>query len=273
MHAVDKYMQTHLMNPIITLINSQAHSEEFCMDVQLFVTCLIDSLFPETGEAVVELLTHAGCTVHFRHEQTCCGQPAYNAGYWDEARAMAIQTMAVFADSPGPVVIPSGSCTHMIRHGYPELFRDDPTHLAQAEELAGHTFELTEFLIKRRNWVRMTTPSPLRVAYHPSCHLLRGLEVESQPLDLLAASGYKDAIRLSPECCGFGGVFAVDHAVISNEMLIRRLREIDDLDVDAVTGCDVSCLMNIEGALRRKGSPIRCIHIASLLTGREPGLR
>jgi L-lactate dehydrogenase complex protein LldE len=243
------------------------------MDVQLFVTCLIDSLFPETGEAVVEVLSHAGCTVHFRRAQTCCGQPAFNAGYWDEARTMAVQTMSVFAGTSDPVIIPSGSCIHMIRHGYPELFREDPTHLAQAEELAGRSFELTEFLIKRQTWTRMTTPSRLRLAYHPSCHLLRGLGVVSQPLEILAVSGYENAIQLSPECCGFGGVFAVDHAIISNEMLERRLQEIRALDVDAITSCDVSCLMNIEGALRRKGSKIRCIHLASLLAGRELGLR
>ncbi|MDF1500033.1 MAG: (Fe-S)-binding protein [Anaerolineales bacterium] len=243
------------------------------MDIQLFIPCLIDSLFPETGEAVVEVLTHAGCKVHFQHGQTCCGQPAYNAGYWADARGMALHTLEVFAGSSDPIVIPSGSCTHMIRHGYPELFRDDPTVFPQARALAQRTFELSEFLLAHYSWTPMTGRDARRYAYHPSCHLLRGIGVTQEPLRLLETSGYENVVRLSPECCGFGGIFAVDHAVISNEMLQRRLDEIASAGVEAIVGCDVSCLMNIEGALRRGGSKIRCAHLAALLTGREAGLR
>lgn len=243
------------------------------MKVQLFVTCLIDSLFPETGEAVVEVLSRAGCCVEFKREQTCCGQPAFNAGYWDEARLLARRTVELFSGSSDPVVIPSGSCTHMIRHGYPELFRDDPILLAQTEKLARRTYELSEFLASQTGWAATAAADAHRYAYHPSCHLLRGIGVRQEPVALLRACGYDQIIELSPDCCGFGGVFAVDHALISNEMLARRLGEIDALEVDAVTGCDVSCLMNIEGALRRSGSDVRCAHIAALLAGREIGLR
>jgi L-lactate dehydrogenase complex protein LldE len=242
-------------------------------DVQLFITCLIDSLFPETGEAVVEVLTHAGCTVHFRSEQTCCGQPAFNAGYWDDARSMARRTLDIFSDCQSPLVIPSGSCAHMIRHGYPELFQDNPQLLAQSQSLAKRTYELSEFLVDHCNWTPMASPADNQLAYHPSCHLLRGLDVQKQPLEILGRSGYGNITELSAECCGFGGVFAVDHALISNEMLERRLQQIELLDIQAVVGCDVSCLMNIEGALRRRGSVVRCIHIAALLAGRDVGLR
>ena len=243
------------------------------MNVQLFVTCLIDSLFPETGEAVVEVLNYAGFSVNFRREQTCCGQPVFNAGFWDEASLMARRTIEIFSDGLDPVVIPSGSCAHMIRHGYPELFRDDPILLAQAQELAARTYELSEFLVSQSNWSPMVAANARRYAYHPSCHLLRGIGISKQPIQLLNTSGYDRIVELSPECCGFGGVFSVDHALISNEMLTRRLHEIDALDVDGIVGCDVSCLMNIEGSLRRSGSHVRCIHIAALLAGREIGLR
>ena len=244
-----------------------------CMDVQLFVTCLIDSLFPEIGEAVLEVLSHAGCKVHFNHAQTCCGQPAFNAGHWDEARPMARRTLEIFAMNQDPLVVPSGSCAHMIRHGYPELFRDDPEIFSEAQLLAGRTFELTEFLASLCDWTGLAPAAPLRLAYHPSCHLLRGIGVDSQSHEILARSGYQDVIRLSPECCGFGGVFAIEHAMISEQMLDRRLAEIEKHKVDAIVGCDVSCLMNIEGALRRQGSDVRCVHIAALLTGRDVGLR
>ena len=243
------------------------------MDVQLFVTCLIDSLFPETGEAVLEVLSHAGCTVRFDGTQTCCGQPAFNAGYWDEARPMARRTLDMYSATQDPLIVPSGSCAHMIRHGYPELFRDDPQILMEAQSLAGRTFELTEFLASMCNWTPLAPAAPLRLAYHPSCHLLRGIGIDHQPLAILARSGYEDVVLLSPECCGFGGVFAVEHALISEQMLERRLNEIEKHELEAVVGCDVSCLMNIEGALRRQGSDIRCMHIAALLTGRDVGLR
>jgi L-lactate dehydrogenase complex protein LldE len=243
------------------------------MNVQLFVTCLIDSLFPETGAAVVEVLNHAGYSVKFRREQTCCGQPAYNAGYWPAAREMARRTIEIFDGGSDPVVIPSGSCAHMIRHGYPELFRDDAELFKKANALAERTFELSEFIVSRSAWRPIREADTCRYAYHPSCHLLRGIGVSEEPVQLLKASGYKHVVELSPECCGFGGVFAVDHAPISNEMLARRLSEIESKEVDAVVGCDVSCLMNIEGALRRSGSNVRCTHIAALLAGREIGLR
>lgn len=234
---------------------------------------MIDSLFPETGEAVVEVLNRAGYQVHFKNAQTCCGQPAYNAGYWEDARKMAKRTMQVFAGSDEPVIIPSGSCAHMIRHGYPELFQNDPKLLKEANSLAKRTYELSEFLIDCSGWSPTSQPSRGHSAYHPSCHLLRGLGVHDQPLKLLSAAGFNELVELSPECCGFGGVFAIDHAVISNEMLQRRLHEIESQRVSCVIGCDVSCLMNIEGALRRAGSPVRCSHIASVLTSRDPGLR
>lgn len=241
--------------------------------IQLLVTCLIDGLFPEVGESVVEVLTRAGVDVAFPPAQTCCGQPAFNAGYWDEARRMARHTIEVFEASPDPVVIPSGSCTHMVRHGYLELFADEPAWLARARRLAERTSELTEYLVDRLGLTSFGAASSTRVAYHPSCHLLRGLGVDRQPLALLEQVRGLDLLPLEPECCGFGGVFSIEEADLSAAMLERKLAAIEAANVTAVTGCDVSCLMQIEGGLRQRGSPVRCLHLAQLLAGREPGLR
>jgi L-lactate dehydrogenase complex protein LldE len=241
--------------------------------IQLLATCLIDGLFPEVGESVIAVLTRAGVDVTFPPDQTCCGQPAFNAGFWDEARRMARHTIEVFSASPDPVVIPSGSCAHMIRHGYLELFADDPAWLARARLLAEKTSELTEFLVDRLGRANLGAAASRRVAYHPSCHLLRGLGVDRQPQVLLEAVTGLEVHRLEAECCGFGGVFSIDEADLSAEMLKRKLAAIEAADVSAVVGCDVSCLMQIEGGLRKQGSAVRCMHLAQLLAEREPGLR
>jgi len=241
--------------------------------VQLFATCLVDALFPGVGGAVVSTLTRAGVEVTFPPDQTCCGQPAFNAGYWDEARRMARHTIEVFLAEPDPVVIPSGSCAQMIRHGYLELFADDPAWLERAHALAAKTSELSEFLVDRIGQADLGASAGGRVAYHRSCHLLRGLGVDRQPQALLQAVEGLEVHRLEPECCGFGGVFAIEEPDLSGAMLERKLAAIQSADVTAVVGCDVSCLMQIEGGLRKQGSGVRCMHLAQLIAGQEPGLR
>ena len=243
------------------------------MRIQLFITCMIDSLFPQIGEAVFEVLSLAGAEIHFPADQTCCGQPTYNAGYRDHAKRLAKRTIETLTQSDDPVVIPSGSCAVMIRKEFLELFREDPPWHRLAQALASRTFELSEFLVSVSGRTGFQASFHGRIAYHPSCHLLRGLGVHSQPLDLLNQVEGADVISLSPECCGFGGVFAVDHAEISSEMMKRKLDAIENSGADIVAAADVSCLMQIEGGLRRRGSPIRCAHIAQILTMKEPGLR
>jgi L-lactate dehydrogenase complex protein LldE len=244
------------------------------MRVQLFVTCLIDNLFPEIGESVVRVLSTAGVEVTFPVEQTCCGQPAFNAGFRASAREMAQRTIAVLETSPAPVVVPSGSCAHMIRHGYLELLSDDPRWHARAQALAGRTFELTEFLVDTLHVsVQPRGRTPLRAVYHPSCHLLRGLGIDSQPLALLHAVPGWQVERLEAECCGFGGMFSVEQPELSAEMLARKLDAFEAADAETIIGCDVSCLMQIEGGLRKRGSTARCAHIAQVLAGGKAGLR
>lgn len=243
------------------------------MTIQLFITCLIDSLFPEVGETVLRVLEdHAG-PVSFPVDQTCCGQPVYNAGFQAEARKMAKHTIDVLERTEGAVVVPSGSCAAMIRHGYLELLANDPAWLSRAHALAGRTFEFSQFLVDEVGIDNVGLSRPDRLAYHPSCHLLRELGVHRQPLSLLRSVSDSDVHELPPDCCGFGGIFAVDHEPISSEMLDRRLAQIEACPAETIVACDVSCLMHIEGGLRKKGSSVRCAHLAQILAGKRAGLR
>ncbi len=235
--------------------------------VQLFVTCLIDTLQPQIGEAVVRVFDHLSINVGFPQDQTCCGQPAFNAGLRDDARKMAKHAIEVFENAPGPIVIPSGSCAAMLRHGYPELFANDHQWLPRAQDLANRTFEFTEFLVDELGITDIGTQFPGEITYHPSCHLLRGLGVDQQPRALLA--NIKDAqIHVLPnadECCGFGGVFSVEHPEISAEMLKRKILNTEASDADTVVVCDTGCLLHINGGLHRQGKKPNVKHIAEIL--------
>ncbi len=235
--------------------------------VQLFVTCLIDTLQPQIGEAVFRVLRKCGLEVAFPQEQTCCGQPAYNAGLRSEARKTAKHTIQVFEKAPGQIVIPSGSCTAMIRHGYPELFSGDPKWLARAKALADRTYEFTEYLVDILGIVNLGAYHPGKITYHPSCHLLRGLGVDHQPRILLNHIRQAEFIDLpfQEECCGFGGVFSVKHPEISAEMLKRKIKNIEKTEAPTVVVCDTGCLMNIAGGLHRMGEHIKVMHIAEIL--------
>jgi L-lactate dehydrogenase complex protein LldE len=235
--------------------------------VQLFVTCIIDTLYPETGEAVVHVLQKAGVNVSFPPGQTCCGQPAFNAGLRQQARKMAIQTIRAFEDYPGPVVVPSGSCASMIRHSYAELFNGDPIWLPRALELIKRTYEFSEFLVDVLGITDLGARYEGKITYHSSCHVLRGLGVDRQPRALLAAVRDAEFIELAEtgECCGFGGVFSVEHPEISTAMLQRKLTNVETSGASMVVSCDAGCVTNINGGLHRQNKPQRAVHIAEIL--------
>jgi L-lactate dehydrogenase complex protein LldE len=234
---------------------------------QLFVTCIIDTLYPETGEAVVRVLEKAGIKVSFPPDQTCCGQPAFNAGLRAQARQMAIRTLQAFESYPGPVVVPSGSCTAMIRHSYPELFAGDLKWLPRAKALAERTYELCEFLVDVMGITNLGCRYRGRITYHSSCHLLRGLGVDRQPRSLLAAVKDAEVVDLTDtaDCCGFGGVFSVEHPDLSSAMLDRKIANIEASGAELVVACDAGCVTNINGGLHRKHKTQRAVHIADLL--------
>ena len=239
--------------------------------VQLFITCLIDSLYPATGVSVVTVLQRAGCQVEIPPGQTCCGQPAFNAGMQNQALPIAKHTIRVFEKTSGPVVVPSGSCAAMIRINYMELFADQPQWQERAQKLAERTFEFSEFLVDYLGVTELGACWPGKLTYHSSCHLLRELGVDRQPRQLLAAVAEAELVELphTEDCCGFGGVFSVEHPEISTAMLNRKLENIATTRAGVVVVCDAGCLTNIQGGLSRQGRSERVVHIADILARRD----
>jgi L-lactate dehydrogenase complex protein LldE len=221
--------------------------------VSLFVTCFNDTLFPQTGQAVVRLLERLGCEVDFPLEQTCCGQMHMNSGYAREGTALARRFTRVFCDAE-VVVTPSASCAGMLRH-----------QLAPGE--GPPVYELSELLIDQLGVEDVGAYFPHRVTYHPTCHSLRELEVGERPLRLLRAVRGIELVELpeASECCGFGGTFAVKNAEVSSAMVADKVRAVLDTKAEVVCAADNSCLMQIGGALSRQQTGVRTVHLAEVL--------
>lgn len=235
------------------------------MKVSLFITCLSDAIYPKVGEAMVRLLAAHGIQLDFPPVQTCCGQPSYNSGYWDETRTAARTILRAF-ESSDFVVSPSGSCTYMIHH-YPELFKDEPEYLALAHELESKTYEFTQFLVKVLGITDMGAAFPHKVTYHPSCHGSRLLGIKDEPIALLDQVQGLELVPLpfAEDCCGFGGTFAVKMADISGAMVTEKVDHIKETEAEVLVGLDMACLMNIAGNLRHRGEHVRVMHLAELL--------
>jgi L-lactate dehydrogenase complex protein LldE len=238
--------------------------------VQLLVTCLIDRIFPDTGMSVVEVLERLGLDVQVPEGQTCCGQPAFNAGYLDDTRAMARHTIDVLSKTTDPIVIPSGSCGDMVIHQYEAIFKDEPAYLEKARALHGRTYELTKFLVDVMGVTDVGAACAEKITYHACCHGLRGLDVRDEPAALLAKvrGATMCPMAESDVCCGFGGLFSVKLADISSAMLDRKLDRIQESGADTVVVTDVSCGMHMQGGLRRRGSQVKVKHLADVLATR-----
>lgn len=241
--------------------------------VQLFATCLVDHFCPQAGEATVALLERQGLEVHVPADQTCCGQPAFNGGFREEAAAMARHTIDVLSASPDPVVVPSGSCADMMVNHYPALLAADGVYGPKARELAARTYELTQFLVDVLGVTDVRATGVGKLAYHASCHGLRGLGLREQPRRLLHQIAGADVSDLpdAETCCGFGGLFSVKMPELSGAMLSAKLDAIAASGADTVVATDVSCLMHIGGGLSRAGSPVKVRHIAEVLAGAGAG--
>ncbi|MBD2845626.1 (Fe-S)-binding protein [Paenibacillus sp. IB182496] len=235
------------------------------MKVSLFITCLSDAIYPRVGEAMVRLLAKYGVQLDFPNVQTCCGQPAFNSGYWDEARATARTIIDAFEDSDF-VISPSGSCTYMIHH-YADLFKDDPAMLERAQRLQAKAYEFTQFLVQVLGVSDVGAVFNHKVTYHPSCHGSRLLGVKDEPMQLLQGVEGLEFVPLpfAEDCCGFGGTFAVKMADISGAMVSEKVDHIKETDAEVLVGLDMACLMNIAGNLRYRGEPVRVMHLAELL--------
>jgi L-lactate dehydrogenase complex protein LldE len=235
------------------------------MKVSLMVTCLGDALFPDVGVATVKLLRRLGVQVDFPQAQTCCGQPHFNSGYHDGARALARHTIAAFANGQ-TVVTPSGSCAAMVKLEYPELLHDDLVWHGRAEDLARRTHELSDFLVNVLGVEDVGARFPARATYHMACHL-RGLGLFREPERLLRRVRDLQYVPLerADECCGFGGSFAVRFPGISGAMVRDKATLIEATGAEMVVATDAGCLMNIAGYLRRQGSRVRALHLAQVL--------
>ena len=236
------------------------------MKVSLFITCLVDQFFPEVGMSVVSVLRRLGAEVDFPADQTCCGQPAFNSGFSGEARDLAKRFIAIFENSEY-VVAPSGSCTSMVRVFYPELFRDDSAWHERAESLASRTYEFTEFVVNVLGVEDVGAAYHGKVALHQSCHLLRELNVRTEPQRLLRSVKGIELVELerAEACCGFGGLFSIKYPHISGGILQDKIDSVKKSGAAVVVASDVGCLMHIGGGLSRQSAAATTMHIAELL--------
>jgi L-lactate dehydrogenase complex protein LldE len=236
--------------------------------VSLFIQCLVDSMFPETGEAMITVFDRLGIPCDYPVGQTCCGQPAYNSGYQRDAAAAAKHFINLFENAE-VIVCPSGSCVHMVRHHYPDLFADDPSMHSRALAIGAKTYELTQYLVDELGIEDVGAELSGTVTYHDSCHLSRGLGIAAQPRTLLKNVRGLELIEMkdSDTCCGFGGTFSVNYPEISTAMADEKIDNILATKAEAVTGCDISCLMNILGRISRREENVRVLHIAQILAG------
>jgi L-lactate dehydrogenase complex protein LldE len=242
--------------------------------VSLFITCFNDTMFPQTGRAVVTVLERLGVTVDFPLEQTCCGQMHFNTGYAEETIPLVRRFVDVFSDSE-LVVSPSASCVAMVRDYYARVaeLSGDAGLAREVDALAPRVLELSEVLLDRLGVEDVGAYFPRRVTYHPTCHGLRMLKLGDKPLRLLRAVKGIDLVQLpdATECCGFGGTFAVKNADTSIAMLSDKVRTILDTGAEVCVSADNSCLMHIGGALSRQRAGVRTMHLAEILAQTKGG--
>lgn len=239
------------------------------MKISLFIPCFVDAFYPQTGTHIVRILERLGHTIDYSMELTCCGQPAFNSGYWDESRTVAKRVLKIFEKAEA-VVIASGSCGAMLKVFYPDLFKDTPLHQA-ALELSGKTHEFSEFLVNELNVTDLGARFPAKVTFHDGCHGLRELGIKSEPRQLLAKVRDLELVEMreAETCCGFGGTFAAKFPAISTAMGEVKCTSAVETGADYIVSNDSSCLMHVQGLLDRQKQPIRTIHLAQILDNVE----
>ena len=234
---------------------------------QLFITCLGDQFYTHTLQNMTRLLERLGVELSFPPEQTCCGQPLYNNGFEDQARAIALNFLRAFSHSDAPIVGPSGSCVSMVKHHYASLFKEGTPEHSLAADIASRTFEFSEYLVNVLKITDVGAVYPHKVTYHASCHYLRELGLKTEAKALLSSVKGLELIPLREEetCCGFGGAFTVTYPDVSRSMMENKVGDIVASGADTVVMCEPGCLMNVAGGLHKAGSTIRAMHIIDLL--------
>ena len=239
----------------------------------LFVTCIIDQFYPDVGESAVRVLRRLGVDLDFPRGQTCCGQPAFNSGFWRDAKPLARRFLAEF-QGDRYIVVPSGSCASMLRVFYSELLHDEPELKEKASVMSSRVFELTEFIVDVLGVTDLTPycssaegMDTQSITYHEACHLRRELGVNEQPRMLLASLPGVEVMEMEQAevCCGFGGTFSVKYPDISGAMLADKVDNVLASGADTLTACDSSCLMQMAGGLEKRGANVRAAHVAKIL--------
>lgn len=237
--------------------------------VSLFITCIVDQVFPQVGIATTEVLERLGYQIDFPKGQTCCGQPAFNTGYTEEAAKIARYFLEVFRDSEY-IIVPSGSCASMISHHFADLFRHDPRLLAEVHALEPRVWEFSRFLTEVAGVEDVGARFEGVVTFHDSCHGLRELRIKAGPRKLLAKVRGLTLAEMSAaeECCGFGGTFSVKFPDVSGAMARTKIDSIQQTGASTIVSVDSSCLMQLQGVIDRAGLPLRTMHLAEVLASR-----
>ncbi|PAW77970.1 MAG: Fe-S oxidoreductase [Verrucomicrobia bacterium Tous-C9LFEB] len=238
------------------------------MKISLFIPCFINQFYPQVGIHMVEILERLGHTVDYPERQTCCGQPPFNSGYWDESRTAAVNILEAFQDSE-IVVSASGSCGAMLKVFYGDLFKDTP-HEKAAKELSAKTWEFSDFLVNKLGVTDVGAKFNAKVTFHDGCHGLRELGIHDAPRQLLAKVQGLELVEMQdgPICCGFGGTFAVKYPTISTAMGEVKSDLILATGADYVVSNDSSCLMHIQGYMDREKKKVKGLHLAEVLAQR-----
>ena len=235
------------------------------MQVQLFVPCFMDQLYPQTAFNTVKVLERAGCTVSYNTEQTCCGQPAFNAGFRTESQAVCTKFLKDFSGA-SLIVTPSASCAGFIRNYYSLLF-ENTTRIKELKHLTSNVYELSDFLVNNLGITKLGASLKGKVAYHDSCAGLREYGIKKEPRTLLNEVEGLEIVDMNDveTCCGFGGTFAVKFGSISAAMGDQKAKNAEDTGADYLVSTDMSCLMHIDGVMKKKGSQMQCLHLADVL--------
>ena len=235
------------------------------MDVQLFIPCFVDQLFPDTAFNTVRVLEKAGCRVQYNPAQTCCGQPAFNAGFHDDARAICTKFLEDF-DPNKLIVAPSASCVGFVRNYFPALFDNSSFH-NEVKAIGQHIFELSDFLVNKLGMTQFGARLEGKATYHDSCAGLRECRIKNEPRQLLAAVQGLEITEMEDveTCCGFGGSFAVKFESISIGMAEQKVEHALATGAKYLISTDLSCLMHLQGYIKAKGHPLQTLHLADVL--------
>ncbi len=235
------------------------------MKVELFVPCFIDQLYPDTAFSTLQVLQKAGCEVSYNPEQTCCGQPAFNAGFWDDAKAIGSKFLNTFSDED-IIVTPSASCTGMVRNYYNDLFTNTTAH-NKCRAIQGNIYELSDFLVNILNVDHFGAELEGRAVYHDSCAGLRECKIKREPRQLLSKVYGLELVDLKDNetCCGFGGTFAVKFDAISSAMAQQKVDNAMAVNADYIISTDSSCLLHLQSYIDKNQLPIKTMHLADVL--------